>query len=120
MPQVGGDCTLEMDGAQAILGTSCTYRLSGANRERKDSMYRDGKVRFKSTYTPGMIEVEMLTDPNQDLDPWVNADGKAMTLRAGNGDTISGSNMTRTGEVPQIDAVEGTATFTFEGLVKKI
>lgn len=120
MPRVAGDCTLEINGTQAVTGTACSYRVSGENRTEVESMYRDGQIRYGARYQAGMISIDLLNDPNQDMGTLLSLEGAAMLLTDGAGRQISGAGMTRIGEVPTMNAVDGTTTVEYYGLVKEI
>lgn len=119
MPAVGGDFTLTIGGKQMVTMGDCTVRPSGKTRELIESIARDGKPRYTERSTPGQLSVTFVVDADQSIGDILAIANATGTLESVSGKTYRLSNLTRTGEVPEIDQAAGTYPVVFVGHIEE-
>lgn len=119
MPAIGGDFTLTLAGRQIVTAPDCAVRLTGDTREAADVIARDGKPRFTSRKTSGMVKFKAVLDPNQDTTWLIGLTNVSGTLESVSGKKYRIANASRIGEPPEINQADGTLELEFVGDVKE-
>ncbi len=113
--RIAGLAIMQIDGVTFPVASDAKYRVSDFNVELLEG--QDGLHGTKELPKQGMIGAKLRDQGNFQVAGLAAKRNATVVLQLANGKVISGSNMSRVGDPPEVNSEDATFDIAFEGSV---